>query len=152
MTEKMGFEKKHFQKEYNNTWVHDCIGGKEYSFRSKGEHKVAQYLELLKQSGNIKDWAFEQTKFCFPSEQDPVRTWLVDFDVLENDGSFYYIEFKGHVEPDVKRKLLLLAKYRPEVKVDMVFYKKSDAKKLGSKASACCRRICTLSEMTHGIV
>ena len=39
--QKMGFEKQHFQKEYNNTWVHDEIGGKEYKFRSKGEHRVA---------------------------------------------------------------------------------------------------------------
>jgi len=148
---KMGFEKRRFQKEYNNTWVHDIIGGKEHTYRSKGEHRIAKYLELLKVSGHIKDWAYEQTKFCFPSEKDPVKTWLVDFDILENDGTFYYIEFKGHVEPDVKRKLFLLAKYRPEVKVDMVFYSKADAKRLGSRATSCCRRVCTLAEITRGM-
>lgn len=153
MTEMMGFEtNRRFVKEYNNQWVHTIIGGKEYNFRSKAEHKLARYLQLLKDSGYIKDWRYEQTKFCFPSEQDPVRTWLVDFDVLNNDGSFYYVEYKGHVEPDTKRKLLLLSQYRPEVELDMVFGNKKDMKRLGVRATACCRRVCTLGELTRGIV
>ena len=87
---KMGFETRRFQKNYNNTWVRDTIGGKEYNFRSKGEHRLAKYLELLKVSGHIRDWLYENTTFCFPSEDDPVKTWLVDFDVLENDGCARY--------------------------------------------------------------
>jgi hypothetical protein len=152
MSEKMGYEKnKKFAKDYNNKpkWV--TIGGKTFYSRSQGERDVAEYLELLKVGKVIKDWAFEQTKFCFPSEQDPVRTWLIDFDVLENDGSFYYIEFKGLVEPDTKRKLYLLRQYRPEVKVVMVCADKKGIKKIGSRASACCSRVCLLSDFTRGL-
>lgn len=151
-TEMMGFEKnKRFAKEYNNIRTYANIGGKDYNFRSKAEFKVADYLQLLKTSYLIKDWAYEQTKFCFPDKDNPVMTWLVDFDVLENDGSFYYIEYKGYVEPSVKRKLNLLAKYRPEVKLDMVFGSNRDLKRLGVRATACCRRVCTLGELTKGI-
>ena len=145
MIEMMGFEtNRRLSKQYNNQWVHTTINGKDYAFRSKGEHKVALYLETLRVCKVIKDWAYEQTKFCFPSEQDPVRTWLIDFDVLENDGNFYYIEYKGLVEPDTKRKLLLLSKYRPEVKVVMVCADKKGVTKLGSRATSCCQRVCVL--------
>ena len=149
----MGFEKnRRFQKDYHNTRTTAFINGKTCNFRSKGEFQIAKYLQFLKDFYQIKDWAYEQTKFCFPSEQDPVKTWLVDFDVINNDGTFYYIEFKGHVEPDTKRKLILLAKYKPEVQVDMVFYGKADMKRLGSKATACCRRVCLLKDLTKGII
>ena len=153
MTERMGFEKdKRFAKQYNNQWITDTIGDKTCTFRSKGEHKVALYLETLRIGKYIKDWAYEQTKFSFPSEQDPVKTWLIDFDVLENDGSFYYIEFKGYVEPDTKRKLYLLSNYRPEVRVVMICADKKGIKKLGSRASSCCERVCLLRDLTKGIV
>ncbi len=151
--EMMGFEKdRRFAKQYNNQRVTETIGGKLCKFRSKGERKVALYLETLKIGGVIKDWAYEQTKFCFPSEKDPVRTWLIDFDVLENDGNFYYIEYKGLVEPDTKRKLYLLSKYRPEIKVVMVCADKKGIKKLGSRATSCCQRACLLRELTKGII
>ncbi len=97
---KMGFNEIPPRRKYGNRPVDVEIDGKMYHFRSKAEYAVAEQLHLLKQQGYIKDFAYEQTKFCFPSEQDPVKTWLVDFDVLENDGSFYYIEYKGHVEPE----------------------------------------------------
>jgi len=148
---KMGFEKIRLAKSYNNVRVHDIIGGKEHTYRSKGEHKIAQILQLLKGGGHIKDWAYEQTKFSFPDDDNPVRTWLVDFDVLENDGRFYYIEYKGLVEPDTKRKLKLLHQYRPEVRVDMICADKRGVKKLGARATSHCRRVLTLREFTNNL-
>ncbi len=153
MVEMMGFEKdKRLAKQYNNQWVYATINGKDYQFRSKSEHKVALYLETLRIGKYIKGWAYEQTTFSFPSEADPVRTWLIDFDVLENDGKFYYIEFKGIVEPDTKRKLSLLSQYRPEVRVVMICSDKKGIKKLGSRASSCCERVCLLKDLTRNII
>lgn len=140
------------RKKYGNVPTHAIVGDKEYDFKSKAEIKLAKYLQLLKEMGHIKDWLYENTKFCFPSEQDPVKTWLVDFDVLENDGSFHYIEYKGYVEPDTKRKLFLLNQYRPEVKIVMIFASRKQLRKLGNRATSYCKRTCLLSELTRGII
>jgi hypothetical protein len=142
----MGFETdKSFARDFNNKKVLAVVGGKDCFFRSQLEYKIAKYLELLKQSGHIKDWAFEQTNFIFPDDK-----YLVDFDVLENDGNFYYIEGKGHPDERCRRKLRLLNKYKPEVKIMMVFQNKRDAAKLGL-AKKYCWRVCLLNELTKGI-
>lgn len=145
--EYMGFEEhKSLARDFNNKRTTAIIGGKQYFFRSILEFKVAKYLQLLKDTGHIKDWAFEQTTFKFPDDK-----YLVDFDVLENDGNFYYIEAKGHPDERARRKLRLLNKYKPEVKIMMVFQNARDVKKLGL-AKKYCWRVCVLSELTKGII
>ncbi len=54
--------------DYHNTPTEEMIGGKSYKFRSKLERNWAAYLQFLKESGEICDWRFEQTKFTFPDE------------------------------------------------------------------------------------
>ena len=146
MTEKMGYNEGPVVMNYKNQRTTTDIGGKTYNFRSKLESKVAQYLQLLKGSGYIKDYAYEQTKFKFPDD-----SYLVDFDVLNNDGTFYYLEAKGYVTAKTKRNLRLLGKYKPEIVLDMVFQNKKDIKKLGTSAKYC-RRVCLLKELTNGLV
>lgn len=144
---KMGFEpNQRLIMDYKNKRVTMDIAGKTYTFRSILESKVAQYLQLLKDSGHIKDWAYEQTTFKFPDDR-----YLVDFDVINNDGTFYYLEAKGYVTAKTKRNLRLLNKYRPEVVIDMVFQNKHDIKKLGL-AKKYCRRVCLLKELTNGMI
>jgi len=135
-------------KKYNNTWVQDTIGGKDCNFRSKGEHKLAKYLELLKQSGHIKDWEYESHNFKFGN----IFSWLVDFTIRNNDNTFEYFEYKGYVEPDTKRKLYAVAEYYPNAKITMVMADKRGIKKLGKRASCICKRVCLLSELTKGII
>ena len=136
---KMGFEpRKRIYQNFKNVRVDAEVGGKQCKFRSKLEHKVAIYLELLKVSGHIKDWAFEQTKFIFPDDK-----YLVDFDVINTDGTFYYVEAKGRFDGRARRKLQLLSKYRPEVVIDMVFSGKTDALKMKTSMKYC-RRVCVL--------
>ena len=145
--DKMGFEpNKRLVMDYKNVRTTIEIGGKLCKFRSKLEAKVAQYLQLLKDSGHIKDWQFEQTTFHFPDDR-----YLVDFDIIDPDGSIWYLEAKGYVTAKTKRNLRLLHKYRPEVVIDMVFQNKSDIKKLGLAAKYC-RRVCLLKELTRGII
>lgn len=133
-------------KDYHNQPTTIIFGNREITFKSKLEGKVAQYLQLLKDTGYIKNWNYEQTTFVFPDDR-----YLVDFSVYENDDSFYYIEAKGYVDARTKRKLRLLNKYLPGVKIDMVFQNKRDIRKLGL-ARKYCRRVCLLKELTRGLI
>ncbi len=96
------------------------IGGKIYSYRSKGECNLALYLQFLKEQKLIKDWAFEQTTFTFPNETKGAKQFLVDFDVLYNSGNFEYWEYKGWLQGVDVTKFRRVAKYRPEVKLVLV--------------------------------
>ncbi len=117
---KIGFEKIKFQKQYNNQWTSLVIDGKTYRFRSKFESHWALYLQLLKENGHIKDWAYEQTTFTFKDELKGAKGYLIDFDILENDGTFRYEECKGFLEPNTITKLQRVRKYRPEVVIDLI--------------------------------
>jgi hypothetical protein len=114
-----------FAKSYNNKRITDTIGGKTYNFRSKGEWRLAKFFQFLKDAGEIQDWFYEQTTFRFPDS-----SWLVDFDIRNNDDTFYYVEFKGLFEADTRKKLQLLKKYFPDTGLVMCFYAKRDAKKI----------------------
>ena len=149
MTEYLGYEKnKKLAKQYNNQWVTDTIGGKLCKFRSKIEYKTALYLELLKASGEIKDWNHEFMKFKFPDD-----SWLVDFTITENDGNFYHYECKGRFEARDRKKIKLLFKYFPEARVLFIFYSKRDiAKVKTAEKFMWWRKPVTLRELTKGIV
>jgi len=139
--ERMGFESnKRFAKDFNNKPEEVCIGGKSFRVRSQGEKKLALYLELLKVGGHIKEWDFEQTTFHFPDDK-----YLVDFDVRTNNDEPEYYEYKGLFDARSRRKLQLLQKYRPEVKLTLVFAKRSDAKKVSKKMASFCKRVCILT-------
>lgn len=146
---KMGFgADRTFRKSYRNRPETATIGGKTCHFRSQLEIKAANYLELLKTGGHIKDWAYEQTRFEFPDDK-----WLIDFDVLENDGNFYYVECKGHFEARDRRKLKLLFKYKPEVKILYIFENNSDRNKIKTASKYLWwRKPVLLRELTKGIL
>jgi hypothetical protein len=150
MTEKMGFESdRRIRKVFRNQPITTTIGGKTYTYKSRTlEYPFAEYLQFMKEAGQIKDWWYEQTTFDFP--QAYIK-WVVDFDVRNNDDTFEYYECKGFmVKADVCRKLYALRDNRPEVQITMVFQDKKQMGRLTRKAAACCRRVCTLAEITRG--
>jgi len=143
----MGFEtNKRFARDFNSKSETVEIGGKVCRFRSQGEIKLARHLELLKIGGHIRDWQFEQTTFRFPDDK-----YLVDFDVILPDGSLEYYEYKGMFDARSRRKLSLIQKYRPEVRVNLVFGSKADARKVSKKMASACKRVCVLSA-TKGLI
>jgi hypothetical protein len=147
MVEKMGYElNKRLIIDHHNKPEQVTIGGKTHKFRSQGEIKLAHYFELLKIGGHISDWFYETTNFIFPDD-----TYLVDFDIRNNDNTFEYYELKGYLTAKSKRNIRLLNKYRPEVKLTMVFLDKKNMKKMGLLANKI-HRVCLLKELTHGIV
>lgn len=142
--ERMGFEKnRRFVRGFNNQRITETVGGKLCRFRSKLEYAVAKYLELLKQSGHIRDWYFETKTFEFADE-----SYLPDFWIWQNDGTQYVLEAKGHPDQRTRRKLKLMDKYYTDVPIEMVFQTKRDMNKLGT-AKKYCRRVMILSELTH---
>jgi len=146
----MGFETdKRICKKYGNIPTTAEVGGKTYNFRAKAEIKLARYLQLLKMCNQIKDWEYESQNFVFKEAEG---SWLIDFTVRNNDDSFEFYEYKGRVEPDTKWKLYMLNKINPNAKVTMVFGNTKQLKRLGVRATACCKRVCLLSELTKGII
>ena len=148
--ERMGFEtNKRINKKYGNISETVTIGGKTCKFRSQGEKRLAWYLEVLKLSRFIKDWAFEQTTFKTSTDEN---FWLVDFDVLNNDGTFEYYEFKGAVKQQDITKLQLLFECRPEVQITFVFESRTSAAKFARrKVSRQCKAIMMQSTAGKGL-
>lgn len=148
MVEKMGFERnRRFAMDFNvRPATNVLLGSKTYSFRTQGEYKLAKYLQLLQDTGHIKSWSYETTKFIFPDD-----SYLVDFDVRNNDDTFEYYELKGYITAKTRRNVKLLAKYRPEVRLTMVFLNAKDMRKMRTWAKYV-YRVCLLSELTRGIV
>ena len=81
------------------------------------ESKVACYLQLLKDSGYIKDWAYEEKRFEFPDD-----SWLIDFTVTETEDDIESIA-------NLAEKILLKGResgIRPEINLSVsIFVPKS---------------------------
>lgn len=147
---KMGFEKFTIRRKFGNKPETCEIGGKTCNFRSQSEKKVAKYLQLLVDSDFYQDWAFEQTMFRF--DNPILQNYVMDFDVLRKDGTFFYVEVKGLMDKYSRDRITVLLTERPEVELWVVFTgKKEMAKFMRRKISRLCKRICTVAELTKGI-
>ena len=119
--EQLGFEKnKVLRREFNNQRVQAVIGGKACNFRSKLEHKWAQYCQFRKEQGLIKDWWFEETTFRFENEKCGAVKYLVDFDIRNNDDTFHYEECKGYLSSKDTSKFRKVRKHYPDTKIILV--------------------------------
>ena len=129
----MGFETdRRLIIDHHNIPTEDTIGGKHYKFRSKLERNWAAYLQFLKESGEIYDWRFEQTRFVFPDETRGAKEFLVDFDILNNDWTLEYHETKGWLQGKDVTKFKRVVKYRPEIKIILIMAtkQKKDANRI----------------------
>lgn len=144
---KMGFQEPPLQKKYGNHVHTAIVGGKSCDFDSDGEHKLADYLQLLKEQGYIKDWERESHSFILVD-----TSWKVDFTVRNNDDSFEYYEYKGYVEPRTRKLIMQATDFYPQAQITMVMANKKSAKKLGVRATSRCKRVCTLRELTRDII
>ena len=93
---------------------------------------MAEYLDLLKLNGEIKDWDYEGKlgrcgEHIFHFDTRP-KTYIPDFCIRNNDDSFEYWECKGAVTKYTIDKFEQLHEYRPEVKITLIF-RKEPAKK-----------------------
>jgi len=85
------------------------------------EANAARYLQWLKDRGDIDDWLHEPTTFWFESIKRGVRSYLPDFRVVVRvfGSNAYYVEVKGYMDAKSKTKLKRMAKYYPDVTVEV---------------------------------
>ena len=108
-------------ERYSNVaagWIE--IGDRRLYVRSSWEANFCAYLEFLKNQKHIKDWLYEPKTFIFHEILRGIRSYCPDFQVFNNDGSDYYVEVKGYMDPKSKTKISRMAKYYPEVRLDVV--------------------------------
>lgn len=96
------------------------IGGKRIFCRSTWEVNYARYLEWLKKSGQIKEWAYEPKRFLFEAIKRGNNSYLPDFRVTENDGRQYWVEIKGRMAQKDKTKIVRFMKFYPKERLVVV--------------------------------
>ena len=89
-------------------------------FRSRWEANWARYLNWLIKHGQIRSWEFEPDTFEFKTIKRGTRFYTPDFKVVENNGEFYYQEVKGWMDPKSKTRLDRMARFYPEVRIQLV--------------------------------
>ena len=133
----MGFEPgcNHVNRKYGNIPVSLAfdLGTVSITFRSKLEARYANYLERLRELGQILGWWYEQT-LPLPSHQDPDH-WKPDFLVLHPGAKLEIHECKGMVEQDDVHKLKWTKADYPDIPLFLVFARPS-ADKPRVKAAA----------------
>lgn len=109
------------------------INGKQMFFRSRWEANYALYLDFLVKQGIILKWEYEPFVFVFHKIQFGTRSYCPDFKVYNLDGSSYYDEVKGYMDDKSKTKIKRMAKYYPEITLNIIDGKEYRAleKKLG---------------------
>ncbi|WP_353540374.1 hypothetical protein [Deinococcus xinjiangensis] len=96
------------------------IGEHQFYFRSKWEANYAHYLEWRCLRGEILKWEYEVDLFVFHEVQSGNRVYKPDFKVWTSETEFYYDEVKGWNDPGSKTRLRRMAKYYPEVTVNLI--------------------------------
>ena len=117
----MGFGEKPFKAKYGNVPVDAMVDGKLVHFKSKLEYRWSQYLDFLKDIGEIKDWFYEFHTFRF-DDIYKLKEYTPDFLVRNNDNSFSYYETKGMLQKYDLDKYKRLFDERPYVKLTVVFW------------------------------
>jgi len=96
------------------------IGENKIYFRSSWEVLYAKFLQKEKTAGRIKDWSYEPYTFWFEGIRRGCVTYLPDFKVIRLDGSHYWVEVKGWMNPKSKTKIKRFGKYFPEEKLVII--------------------------------
>ena len=97
------------------------FNGKRAYVRSRWEANVAHYLDFLVANGKMFKWEYEPDTFWFDAIKRGVRSYKPDFKVWDREGDDpYYIEVKGWMCPRSKTTLKRMAKYHPDVRIDLI--------------------------------
>lgn len=150
--EMMGFESdKRIVKVMRNRPSTEIVGGKTCHFRSQLEWKWAQYLQFLKESGEIIEWNYEPRTFYFFNEKTAPVQYTPDFRI-DTEDSHYWQECKGYHDGQTNTKFRRMAKHFPCEKFELVLQripKKSKHKGASRRriAAKYVRRIIDASEI-----
>lgn len=78
--------------------VTKSVGNREFTFRSLLEYRYAEYLELLRETGEIQEWDYENQDYLVEfahGRLTNVKQYLPDFVVYESDEVTKVVELKG---------------------------------------------------------
>jgi len=90
-------------------------------FRSSWEANYARYLNLLIRLGVVEWWKYESKTFWFEAIKRGVRSYKIDFEVkYKNEKEPAIVEIKGWMDAKSKTKLKRMAKYHPNVKIELI--------------------------------
>lgn len=68
------------------------------------EFRMCKVLDKMKDQGYIIGWEYTKDRFPYVDEDGNSRTYLLDFKVFNNDGTFYYVETKGFIRKNDELK------------------------------------------------
>ena len=103
-------------------------------FRSSWEANVARHLNILVESHVIQGWDHEPQTFWFDKIQRGTRSYLPDFRITRLDGTQYYLEVKGRMDPKSATKIKRMRIYHPNI--ELVVWDSKTYKTLEKEASA----------------
>ena len=68
------------------------------------EYRTCVILDKWKDTNKILDWRYTNDRIQYTNSSGKESTYLLDFKVIDLDGSFYYIETKGFIRENDKLK------------------------------------------------
>lgn len=96
------------------------VGWRSVYFRSKWEANYGRYLQFLKEKDWIKDWQHEPQTFWFENIKRGVRSYLPDFKITRHDGTHYWVEVKGYMDPKSSTKIKRFNKYYKDEELQII--------------------------------
>ena len=66
-------------------------------------------------------WQYEPTRIPWMPAPVKERTYTPDFKIVREDGSIFFVEFKGFLRPGDKTKMRAVKKQHPEIDIRFVF-------------------------------
>ena len=107
--------------KYNNkkTVVDDIV------FDSRDESLYYEALKDMKNKGLIKDFELQhkfllQEAFAKDGKKYRAITYIADFKVINNDGSFYVVDIKGMLTTEFKIKMKLFNYKYPDIELKLI--------------------------------
>ncbi len=88
--------KKH---KYNSPYAGLCL------LRSILEVRIARILDSLCAVGAYKIWSYEAEQIKFKGVKGGKRIYIPDFRVVDKSSRTFYIEGKGYLKPNDKKKM-----------------------------------------------
>jgi len=108
------------------------IDGKRMYLKSNWERRYCLYLSLMKQYKYIVDYWYEQDTFWFDSIKRGTNNYKPDWKVEFPSGKIEYFEVKGYETSKDRTKYKRMAKYHPNIVLNVVdgTWFKANGKKL----------------------
>jgi hypothetical protein len=108
------------------------IDGKRMYLKSNWERRYCLYLSLMKQYKYIVDYWYEQDTFWFDGIKRGTNNYKPDWKVEFPSGKIEYFEVKGYETSKDRTKYKRMAKYHPNIVLNVVdgTWFKANGKKL----------------------